>query len=107
MVLTVGYVGSTGHQLPGVADVNIPRGQEVNGTLFFPTTLTRPNPTFDDLRMRYPVSGSAYNALQLSVNQRLSDGLQFRASYAFGKTTDDTSGSQTAGDVSGSTNRIP
>ncbi len=107
MVLTVGYVGSRGVMLPGVADVNIPRAQEVNGRTVFAATATRPNPNFDDLRLRSPIAGAVYNALQVSLNQRFESGLQFRTSYALGKSVDDTSGSQTAGDASGSTNWIP
>jgi hypothetical protein len=107
MVVTLGYVGSRGMSLPGVADVNVPQAETTaEGRLFFRAT-TRPNPNFDDLRMRYPVANSFYNALQVSLNRRFGDGLQFRTSYAFAKSIDDTSGSQTAGDANGSTNWIP
>lgn len=105
-VVTVGYVGSRGHKLPGVADINVARGDIVDGRLVFRDT-TRPNPNFDDLRYRFPVASSMYNALQVSLNHRYDDGLQFRTAYAFGKSIDDTSGSQTAGDVAGGTNWIP
>ena len=106
MVLTVGYAGSRGTNLPAVADVNIPRGEIVDGRVFFAAT-RRPNPNFDDLRYRFPGADSAYNALQITLNRRFDAGLQFRASYALAKSIDDTSGSQTAGDVSASTNWVP
>jgi outer membrane receptor protein involved in Fe transport len=106
MVLTVGYAGSRGDNLPGVADVNIPRAEIVDGRLFFAAT-TRPNPNFDDLRYRFPGADSTYNSLQVTLNRRFDAGLQFRGSYAFSKSIDDTSGNQTAGDVSASTNWVP
>jgi hypothetical protein len=104
-VATIGYAGSRGVSLPGVADVNIPLAQDVNGRLTFPAT-TRPNPNFDDLRYRYPVASSFYHSLQISVNRKLSAGLQFGTSYTFSKNIDDTSGNQTAGDTDAGTNWI-
>jgi hypothetical protein len=94
-------------ELPGFADLNAARAEEVDGRLVFPATARRPNPNFDEIRLRYPVASSFYNALQASLNRRFSDGFQFRTSYTFSKSVDDTSGSQTSGDVSGSTSRIP
>jgi len=107
LVVTAGYVGSKGTDLPGFADVNVARADLVNGRYVFPATASRPNKNFDEIRQRYPIARSLYNALQTSANWQLSDGFQFRSSYTFGKSTDDTSGSQTSSDVVGSTARIP
>jgi hypothetical protein len=106
-VLTVGYVGSRGVDLPGFADVNAPRAELVDGRLVFPSTARRPNRNFDEIRLRYPVASSFYNGLQTSLNRRFHNGFQFRTSYTFSKSIDDTSGSQTSSDVTGSTHRIP
>ena len=107
MVATVGYVGSRGVNLPGFADLNAARADLVNGRLVFASTARRPNPNFDEIRQRYPVASSFYNGLQTSLNWQFNKGLQFRSAYTFGKSTDDTSGSQTSSDVVGSTARIP
>ncbi len=97
-VLTLGYVGSRGVALPGVADINLPRAELINGRLFF-SARRRPNPNFDDIRYRHPTASSFYHSLQLSVNRRFNQGLYIRGSYTFSKNIDDVSGSQTAGDT--------
>jgi hypothetical protein len=107
LVVTVGYVGSRGTDLPGFADVNAARADLVNGRYVFAANASRPNKNFDEIRQRYPVASSLYNGLQTSANWQLTNGFQFRSSYTFGKSTDDTSGSQTSSDVVGSTARIP
>ncbi len=105
-VITVGYVGSRGVSLPGVADLNIPIAQKVNGHLFFPDGVRRPNSNFDDIRYRYPVASSFYNSLQVSFKRSFKQGLQFGTSYTYSKAVDDTSGSQTAGDTDAGPNWI-
>jgi hypothetical protein len=107
LVVTAGYVGSRGTDLPGFADINVARADLIDGRFVFPATASRPNKNFDEIRLRYPIARSLYNALQTSANWQLTNGLQFRSSYTFGKSTDDTSGSQTSSDVVGSTARIP
>jgi hypothetical protein len=107
LVVTAGYVGSRGTDLPGFADVNVARADVINGRYVFAATASRPNKNFDEIRQRYPIARSLYNALQTSANWQLTNGMQFRSSYTFGKSTDDTSGSQTSSDVVGSTARIP
>jgi hypothetical protein len=107
LVVTAGYVGSRGTDLPGFADVNAARADLVGGRYVFAATASRPNKNFDEIRQRYPIARSLYNALQTSANWQFSKGFQFRSSYTYGKSTDDTSGSQTSSDVVGSTARIP
>jgi hypothetical protein len=105
-VLTAGYVGSRGVNLPAVTNLNIPQGQDVNGRLFFPTTATLVNPNFNQLLTRFNGPGSWYNALQLSLNRKLRQGLQFGLSYTFSKNIDVVSGSQTASDTTTGPNSL-
>ena len=56
------------------------------------------------MRYRSPMANSWYNALQITVNQRMTRGLQFSAAYTFAKMIDEISGLQTASDVNTGTN---
>lgn len=112
VVLSAGYVGTGGVRLSGVTNLDIPQGISQNDRLFFPQALlpaasqVPPNPNFSQIRYRYPVSSSRYNSLQASMNGKAGKGLQFRVSYAYGKTIDLTSGNQTAGDTNAGPNWI-
>jgi hypothetical protein len=105
-VVTVGYAGSRGIRLPGVADTNVPLAQDINGRLVFPGTTAafRPNQNFDVMRYRSPMANSWYNALQITATQRMTRGMQFSAAYTFAKMIDEVSGLQTASDVDTGTN---
>ena len=105
-VLTVGYAGSRGISLPALADLNMPRAEVVDGRLVM-TNPGRPNDNWDDLRLRYPGGNSWYNSLQVSLNRRLSQGLQLRGSYTFSRNIDEISGSQSASDTDAGPNRMP
>ena len=119
-VVTVGYAGSRGIRLPGVADVNGYDPVEENGRLAFAPSLftrnaagilnvsaTRPNTDFDLIRLRYPGMNSWYNSLQVNVNRKFSQGLQLGGGYTFSKNLDEISGIQTASDTESGPNSIP
>ncbi|MDQ3821500.1 MAG: hypothetical protein M3362_28000 [Acidobacteriota bacterium] len=91
-VLTVAYVGSRGVNLFGQGDVNTAIPQIVNGVEFFPVGSTRRNPAFDTIRKQIQGFNSWYNALNIGIVRRFSQDLQFQASYTFGKSLDERSG---------------
>jgi hypothetical protein len=109
IVVTVGYVGGRGVNLPAAADLNAPRA-DITGPRIGFTAATlrngRPNPNFDRIRSRFPAASSFYNSLQVNAQKRLSQGLQFGASYTFSKSVDDISGNQTAGDTDSGPNSL-
>ncbi|HWP85722.1 MAG TPA: TonB-dependent receptor [Terriglobia bacterium] len=104
-LVKVGFAGSRGVRLASISDVNTQVGQEINGRLVFPSSPVcrgsrcRPNLNFDRMRYRHPMANSWYNALQVNATKRLSQGVQFSASYTFAKNLDEISGSQTASDT--------
>lgn len=80
--LTASYVGTLGTRLsrtrrPNGGD-NIPQAQ-------------RPDPTRGIVNRLETSGASNYHALQVSLSQRFTSGLQFRASYTFSKFIDDVS----------------
>jgi hypothetical protein len=109
--LTVGYVGSHGyHEIIGI-DANEPfpvicpaapcpatypatfpagiAGTPVPaGTDFVPTT-TKANPALANTWTYFSEGVSSYNALQVDLNRRFSDGLTLRGVYTFSKVLDD------------------
>jgi len=91
-VLTLAYVGSHGVNLFGSGDINTAIPTIVNGEQFFPTGSPRRNPTFDTIRTQLQGFTSRYNALNVGVVRRFNRDLQFQASYTFGKSTDERSG---------------
>jgi len=69
------YVGSHGLKLYSTRPIN----------LIDPTTGQRPNPGFGEITFRENAGRSRYDALQLSLNQRLWHGLSFDAYYTYGR----------------------
>ncbi|HWP86104.1 MAG TPA: TonB-dependent receptor [Terriglobia bacterium] len=107
-VVTVGYVGSRGVRLPEVADLNQRAPEVIGGRLSFANTpASRPNGNFGQIRYRHPGASSFYNSLQLNVNRKFAQGLQFNGAYTFSKNIDDISGVQTASDTNAGINQIP
>jgi Carboxypeptidase regulatory-like domain/TonB-dependent Receptor Plug Domain len=109
-VLRVAYVGSHGyHGLLSVDPNTIPaqvctnpvacksggvatlKGIVPEGTQYIPIG-TRPNPYLSSGFFWYTEGNSSYNALQVDVTQRLTNGLQFRANYTYSKNLDMNSG---------------
>ena len=96
VMIGISYVGATGVKLPGEVEGNpAPPG---------PTT------TVDQRRIRYGIMpnvqavtlianafSSNYNSLQVKSEKRFSHGLQFLATYTYGKSIDNLSGSPLTG----------
>ena len=62
-----------------------------NGRLFFPEGQSKPNSAFGRIRFRSFDASSFYNAFQLGVNRRFSEGLHIQGAYTVAKSVDDGS----------------
>jgi hypothetical protein len=97
-LLTVGYVATRGVHLLAFHDFNAPLPTINNGVMTFvhpdPTKLTsfgtpvldqnpRPNLAFGSLNMTDTTSYSAYNALQIGLEHKVSSNLVFQGSYTW------------------------
>lgn len=92
-VVTAAYVGSRGVNLLGQGDINTAVPQILpDGRQFYPAGSTRRNRNFDAIRSQIQGFNSWYNAMNLGVVRRFSQGMQFQASYTFGKSLDERSG---------------
>jgi hypothetical protein len=94
MAVSVGYVNSTGRNLPLVLNSNvIPTGATLpDGRPIYSRTIdgaTRVDPAFDTIDEVQSTGKSQYNALTVSLNRRFSHGLQAQASYTLAKAQDD------------------
>ena len=100
MGMTAAYAGSRGFNLVTNMDGNPTVPQVLsNGQLFWTGNETRINPNWDSIQMQTASVNSWYNSLQLSLNRRLSKGLQFQSAYTFSKLLDEGQG-QLAGESS-------
>jgi len=84
-VLEVAYVGSKGTKLVSARDVNQPL--QPSPLPFNP----RPVQQFADINILESRSNSNYHSMQVKLQQRLSNGLQFLSSYTWSKSIDDAS----------------
>ena len=106
-VVSASYVGSKGKYLPLFVDTNLPDpsgnisyavsggpydGQSITMPYF---TGPRPNTSFGRITEISNVVDSTYNALVLSVNRRLTKGLQVQANYTEARATDGGQSTQT------------
>jgi hypothetical protein len=96
LTVTVGYVGSHGlHQLIRGDDFNQVIPTQTSAGLLYPYNPTgkdmRINPNFGTIRGLSWGTSSRYDALQLSVQKRMSRGFQFGGSYTYGKSMDNDS----------------
>ncbi len=110
--LTVGYVGSHGyHELigidgnepfpvicpaspcpatyPNVPTLGVLAGAPVPAGAYYVPTTTRANPKIANTWTWFSLGTSDYNALQVDVNRRFSDGLSLRGVYTWSKALDD------------------
>ena len=98
VVVTMGYAGSRGYELPTAIEANPPVRQILaDGTPFYAAGAPRRNPNWGSVDYRTSGGRSWYNSLQLSANKRFSHRYQAQTSYTFAKTTDTTQ-AQLAGD---------
>jgi hypothetical protein len=90
-LFSVAYVGSHGYHLPNTLDMNtVAPTPTADGSIAhpFPSTVVRANNAIANTRYTLSNANSSYNALQLTLNRRLSQGLQFRGNYTFSKSLD-------------------
>ena len=78
--------GCTAGGTPGTARTTVPQGAQ-----YIPVA-TRPNPSVSAGFFWFTEGNSRYNALQIDVIRRLSQGLQFRGNYTWSKNLDMNSG---------------
>ncbi|MEW6732073.1 MAG: TonB-dependent receptor [Acidobacteriota bacterium] len=87
-MLELNYIGNTGRNLVVTSDVNRVSGMTVFGG---GPILGRPNPTVARLFLTETTAKSFYNALQVNVNRRFSNGLQANFSYVYSHAIDEVS----------------
>jgi hypothetical protein len=91
--LSLGYVNSLGRSMPVVVNVNpIPTGLTLGDARPIYSTAvnaqTRVNPSFNQIDMAQSAGEGSYNAFTVSLNRRMSGGIQLQASYTLAKGTD-------------------
>jgi hypothetical protein len=93
IAVAVGYVNSTGRNLPVQIDENlIPTGATLaDGRPIYSTTVnaaTRIDPTFDHINVFESVGDSTYNAFTATVTKRMTHGWQAQATYTLARGVD-------------------
>ncbi len=83
-LLEVAYIGTRGRNLIAARDINQPAPSQAPFVL-------RPNPLFADIMAIESRARSAYNAVEIRLDQRLDRGAAFSAGYTLGKSMDDAS----------------
>jgi hypothetical protein len=108
-ILSLGYVGSSGHRLMLESELNPPLSQAAcaaNATcvadrviqgFVLPTNFAYDPTVFASLGNIETVGNSNYNAFQVNVDKRLSHGLQLTAAYTWAHGLDNASGFENAG----------
>ena len=86
--IMVGYVGSRGVHLIGGPDINSPIPEMRDGQFFIPQGSPRRNPNFATLGIWDTNSPSWYNSLQVNLQRRFSQGLQYQLAYTWSKSID-------------------
>lgn len=97
-VVSVSYIGSRGKHLPTYVDQNLIAtgatrafrvfGGDFDGQTFTLAQYGRANAALPSLLQFQSSVKTEYNALVLQANRRLTNGLQFQASYTLAKSTD-------------------
>ena len=98
-IMTVGYVGSQGVHLLANREENPPTPVvDANGVYHFAdlvngriTPHVKLNPLFGPLPIKKDDGHSNYNSLQVGLNRRFSNNLQFQLSYTYSKSLDNAS----------------
>lgn len=93
MAVEVNYIGTFGHKLTGVVDLNTFPGRSLPSSVRDPNTglrysSTRPNPTIGRDNARGNFYNSNYHSLQVQLTKRMSHGLQFQSNYTYSKALD-------------------
>ena len=101
-ILSVGYVGAAGIHLLNNYEQNPPTPViDANGVYHFATLSPagkvvgnpRLNPAVGPLPIKSAVGHSNYNSLQVGLNRRFQNGLQFQVSYTYSRSMDNDSSS--------------
>ncbi|OFW16204.1 MAG: hypothetical protein A3H27_18130 [Acidobacteria bacterium RIFCSPLOWO2_02_FULL_59_13] len=94
--VAAGYAGTRGVKLFQRSNFNL-RVEDIlpDGRRFWPAGRPFINPNFGPIEWRTSQVSSFYNALELSVEKRLSHGLRFQVAYTFSRSVDDGAGSTT------------
>jgi hypothetical protein len=104
-VVELSYVGTVGRKLPGPnTSIN-----QVPPELMGPgnAQIRRPFPQFGDVTLVTPMWGNShYNGMNVKVEKRFSDGLNFLANYTFSKFIDDVPANQELGQAGGGIQNI-
>jgi hypothetical protein len=88
--LGVNYVGSHGYHEFLSADANEPfPSYTAAGAPFYPPNSPLANPRLANTTTWFSEGVSSYHALQIDLNRRFAQGLQFRGAYTFSKSLDD------------------
>lgn len=84
MILEVSYLGSAGHHLINIADINRFDGDLLNGGRFHGL-----NQSFSGIFTAQTTSNSIYNGGTVSLHRQFSQGFSFQAAYTFSKVLTD------------------
>lgn len=106
ILFSVGYVGAMTRHLQREEALNTFPWPVVqaNGSLYFPPSSVTPqyvNPSFNAIDFMVSDANADYNALQVSLTKRYSQGLTFQANYTWSKSLDDFSNSESTAAESG------
>lgn len=88
LVLETAYVGSAGHHLVNITDVNRYNGDLLDGRV------DGYNPSFSQINLAETNSNSVYHAASIMVQKRFSRGFSFNANYTYGKVLTDAEAEQ-------------
>ncbi|MBI2815726.1 MAG: TonB-dependent receptor [Acidobacteria bacterium] len=104
-VLTLGYSGRRGLNLPSLGNFNMPLAQFNGISLEVAPNATPQNPAYSsEIRYTGTNADSWYNGFTAALQRRLSAGLQAQVSYTFSRATAETDGNEQgpSGSVGGS-----
>ncbi|MBI3895965.1 MAG: TonB-dependent receptor [Acidobacteria bacterium] len=87
------YIGTRGINLPAVNnDVQPALSKDANGVLFTPRNQPSVNPAWDNTRTSANIGDAWYNALQMRIQKRFAQGIEFSSSYTWSKNLSQAAG---------------
>lgn len=104
LVATLGYVGNISRRLPTAININAARALQASSIA---ATSAEPFPKFGSVTYVTYEGQSMYNSLQSKLQKRLSNGLQFLATYTWAHTMDDSADPLNGGISYRNTNLVP
>ncbi|MEE8348738.1 MAG: TonB-dependent receptor [Acidobacteriota bacterium] len=87
-VVTVAYIGAVGRHERRTGEANTAVPTIVDGKKVFTPGSPRRNPNFGFLLTTNTDGNSSYNALEINLKRRFSQGLQFQGAYTYGHSID-------------------